>query len=228
MDSDDRTQRRSRAAAQFDQHANRDDGLRVTGSLSDGLNILRDSFFTRVHEDVEVVFGEDSMLMPLSAEKGEVETKQEIELYQIAESAAAVKINRYLAADEAWFVEWLTRLRFGDDSASQRVAQRISYYSSKTDDARRLAFATVLEGVFPEAARAPLIVYRLLPLAVGITTALAFGDLRGAEKLRKQQISLLPAIIECHQCRGALLENGEPCRECGNPLWKYRWLTAAD
>ena len=52
------------------------------------------------------------------------------------------------------------------------------------------------------------------------------GSLDLARSLRKQQTSLLPAILDCHRCRGRLLDCGESCPECGNPLWKYNWLTS--
>jgi hypothetical protein len=61
-----------------------------------------------------------------------------------------------------------------------------------------------------------------------VATALAFNDLRRARTLRAQQIHFLPAIDECHQCQGNVLENGESCVACGNPLWDYEWLTITD
>ena len=93
-------------------------------------------------------------------------------------------------------------------------------------DARRLAFQRVLDKAIPESRRAPLVLLRLLPLAAGIATATAFGNLDLARLLRKQQSSLLPAINDCHRCRGRLLDNGDSCPECGNPLWKFNWLTS--
>ena len=38
--------------------------------------------------------------------------------------------------------------------------------------------------------------------------------------------TLLSIIRDCAECHGSVLENGEQCRNCGNPLWKYDWLTA--
>lgn len=70
--------------------------------------------------------------------------------------------------------------------------------------------------------------FRLFPLAVGIITAIAFGDLDTAKELRKHQVSLLPAIADCNRCRGRVLANEEICPVCSNPLWGYNWLTAAD
>ena len=70
--------------------------------------------------------------------------------------------------------------------------------------------------------------FRLLPLAVEIVTALGFGDSPEAEDVRHRQIDILPAIADCEQCRGKLLENGQQCPECGNPLWLFDRLTVID
>ena len=74
----------------------------------------------------------------------------------------------------------------------------------------------------------PLVLFQLLPLAVRIVTALAFGDHACARDARNSQVAHLPSIRYCRQCRGEVLENGEQCEQCGNPLWEYKWLTAAD
>ena len=70
--------------------------------------------------------------------------------------------------------------------------------------------------------------FRLAPSSVEIATALAFGKTADAGHWRKQQMEYLPAIGDCHECRGRVLDNGEQCRVCGNPVWKFEWLTAAD
>jgi hypothetical protein len=98
----------------------------------------------------------------------------------------------------------------------------------KDDDQRRLSFSGHLEHAYPEARRAPLVLYRLFPLSVGIATALAFSAPLDANELRNQQMFWLPSIQDCHECHGAPLENGEKCRVCGNPVWSHRWLTEAD
>ncbi len=82
--------------------------------------------------------------------------------------------------------------------------------------------------VVSESRRAPLVLFRLMPLAVEIVTTLAFGDSPKAAQLRNRQTVLLPAILDCHHCRGKLLDNGEQCPECGNPLWQFDWLSSVD
>jgi len=57
---------------------------------------------------------------------------------------------------------------------------------------------------------------------------LAFGDCPRAIEVRQHQATYLPAIHDCHQCHGKLLENGETCPECGNPLWLFEWLSLVD
>jgi hypothetical protein len=70
------------------------------------------------------------------------------------------------------------------------------------------------------------VLYRLFPLAAGIVTATAFVDAGAAAELRESQTSWLPSIADCGECRGRVLENGEQCAVCNNPLWNYEWLNA--
>ena len=56
--------------------------------------------------------------------------------------------------------------------------------------------------------------------------AIAFGDHVTAQDARRQQKLLLSSIGDCNECHGRLMENGEKCVQCGNPFWKYAWLTA--
>ena len=77
----------------------------------------------------------------------------------------------------------------------------------------------------PRARHIRLVLFRLYPLAVRIVTDVAFGDHFRANELRNQQLALLPAIADCHECHGKTLDNGEKCRTCGNPVWLYEWLT---
>ena len=220
--------RRVEAAEEFNRHQDRGDGTRVAGSLADGLMILRDSLYGRVHYDVQTAVGKDSMLIPISEKRSETVTKTEIDLYQIAESAAAAGDHGYVGTDADWYVQWLTRLELGEMQSDAGVVERLAQYLSQTPDDRRLAFTDVLASVLPESRRAPLVLFRLLPLCVQIATALAFGDQRSAAEARNRQVDYLPGIRDCHECGGSLLENGAQCRECGNPLWKFGWLTAAD
>jgi hypothetical protein len=226
MSAEERAKRRAEAAAEFDRHEHRTDGARVTNSLGDGLMLLRDAFFNRVHGDVEKVFGLDSMLLPVAVLKSEANTNLEIEIYQIVEAALDARANRYLASEDSWFMEWLTRLRLADSAASPAVTQRLAYYAERSADDRRRSFLSRLQQVLPEAGHAPLVMFRLLPLAISIAVALAFGDHPRAEETRKRQVTWLPSIADCHSCHGGLLENGEKCQHCGNPFWKYDWLTA--
>jgi len=225
MSTQDRCQRRSDAAAEFDRHEQRGDGERVVNLLADGLSMLRDILFIRIHGDVENLFGADSMLMPVSSLKSEANTKTEIEIYQIAESTADACVQHY-AADDAWYMQWLGRLRLGEAVASPAVVQRLTSYRGKSPDDRRRVFSSHLQRVHPEAVRAPLVMFRLLPLAISIVTALAFGDHPRAEEIRKRQVAWLASIADCHACHGRLMDIGEECPQCGNPIWKYDWLTA--
>jgi len=218
--------RRAQAAVCFNEHEHRDDGTRLANCLADGLNLLRDLFFTRVHSDVETAFGMDSMLAPISPVKTEANSKMEIDIYQVAESVELAQARHYIGTSDEWYAHWLGKLRLGEGLTEPGVAQRLAYYANKDADGRRRAFSQVLERALPEASRAPLIIYRLLPLAVTITSAIAFGDHVSAQAVRKRQMLLLSSIGDCHECRGALLDIGEQCPQCGNPFWKYAWLTA--
>ena len=215
------------AAEEFDRHEHRGDGLQVIESICGGFTLIRDAFFARVHRDVEVRVGRDSIMLPISEEKTERTTKLEIEVYQVAVSAAAAEDRKYVS-DAAWYRDWLAQLRLGELDAESRAARRISYYAGKSATDQRLAFSNVLATALPESGRAPLILLRLLPLAVQVATGLAFGKSADAMQWRDEQMNNLPSIGDCHHCRGKLLENGEQCEMCGNPLWTFEWLTSAD
>jgi hypothetical protein len=219
--------RRTAAADQFCEHEDRKDGTDVTHSLSYGLTTLRSLFFKRIHDDVERKFGVDSMMIPVSLIKGETKAKAEIEIFQIAEVTAFVQVEN-LVTDADWFQTWLGHLRIGDGYQNEYVQHRLTKYRQLSNDKRRLKFSTVLERSYHEASRAPLVLYRLFPLAVGIVTAMAFDRHLKATELRSQQTNWLPAIMDCHECHGRVHENGERCQLCGNPVWTYKWLTTAD
>jgi hypothetical protein len=220
--------RRGEAAEEFDGHEGRSDGARIVASLADGSTLLRNLLYSRVHQDVERVLGKDSMVMPISEMKTEKQAKTEIELYQIAVSAGFVRDRAYAGMEDEWYLRWFTRLRLGEPHADEKVSRRLADYVSKTEDERRLAFTNVLARVLPESRRAPLVLFRLLPLAVKIATALAFDDRQTAAETRRQQAAELPAVTDCRTCHGELLDNGKQCQECGSPLWKYEWLTTTD
>jgi hypothetical protein len=215
-------------AMEFEQHTGRRDGLRAISGLSAGLGLLSDLLYRRLHEDVQRVVGADSMLVPISELKSRGLTKTEVGLYEVAESSVAVHQFGYLPAGDDWYANWLAQLRLGEASLSQAHRKTIDMYLSKTPHARGLALTDVLAAVLPESRRAPLVLFILFPLAVQITTAVAFGDHLGAERLRAHQAELLPIIPSCHQCHGRVLENGESCHVCVNPLWKTEWLTSVE
>ena len=220
--------RHARAANEFNRHEHRGDGAHVAGSLAGGLDVLRDSLHFRVHLDVQKVVGVDSMFLPASKIDAQRRARTEIELYQMAESAATVGECGYVSTADDWYLSWLARLRLGDAHDAPEHVERLEDYLGKTSDQRRLAFTDVLADVLPDSRRAPLVLFRLLPPAVRIVTALAFGDHVRAREARSSQATHLPAIDYCRRCRGEVLENGERCEQCGNPLWEFKWLTATD
>lgn len=218
----------SEAVEEFQRHENRGDGARVVGSLAGGLTVLRDLLYTRTHDDVETNVGRDSMFLPVSDEKTERSAKAQIEIYQIAESTATVRQRAYVRTHDDWYPQWLMRLRLGRTPPGETITERIARYLAESSDDRRLAFGNALADVLPESNRAPLVLFRLVPLGVWLATAQAFGDHGGAAEARNGQLAYLPVIGDCQQCHGAVLENGEQCPGCGNPLWKFEWLTTAD
>ena len=220
------TDRRAMAAEEFNQHEQRNDGAAVVNSLGDGFKLLSQAMFTRIHTDVVNKIGMDSMLAPISILKSEDEAKDEIDIYQIFESDLHVRRHHYVNTDGEWCLAWLGRLRLDDPVKSKNVSGRIAYYLKHPSEERGKAFATVLERAFPEATKAPLILYRLLPLAVRVVSSIAFVDHATAEDARRKQNTLLPVIRDCGDCHGELLDNGDQCSRCGNPLWFYDWLTA--
>jgi hypothetical protein len=220
--------RHTRAAKEFDRHEGRRDGAQVAGSLAGGFDVLRDALHFRVHLDVQEVVGVDSMFLPVSKIDAQRRARTEIELYEVAESAATVRECGYVGTADDWYLQWLARLKLGDACDAPDHIARLEDYLGKTSDQRRLAFTDVLADVLPDSRRAPLVLFRLLPLAIRIVTALAFGDHVRAREARNDQAAHLPAIRYCRRCRGEVLENGEQCEQCGNPLWQYKWLTATD
>ncbi len=227
MNAQEMAGRCSAAAEEFNQHEHRGDALRVIENICGGLTLVRDAFYSRVHSDVEVCLGKDSLILPISEEKTERTTKLEIEVYLVAVSAATAEAHAYVA-DGGWYRDWLARLRIGSLEPDSRAARRIAYYAAKTPDEQRLAFSNVLARTLPESGRAPLILLRLLPLAAQVATAQAFCQSADANAWRREQREILPSIADCHRCRGKVLENGEKCEMCGNPLWNFEWLNNAD
>jgi hypothetical protein len=226
METEEFVKRRADAADEFNQHEGRSDGVEIAGSLAGGLTILRDALYKRLHEDVQSQMGTDSILAPISEEKSERLAKIEIELYQIAVSAVAAQAGEYVDGPGDWYWQWLTRLRLGPVQPESKIAKRIEDYRAQGRDEARLTFGNIMARALPESRRAPLVTFRLMPLAVEIVAALAFGDSARANEMRQRQAVHLPAIKDCYQCHGGLLENGEQCPECGNPLWLFEWLSS--
>jgi hypothetical protein len=223
----EQTTARTEAIEQFNRLASRADGDKVVVSLDAGLSMLRDLFYGRIHFDVERVIGADSMLIPLSESQTQRATKLQIETFQVVESAWMVREGQYVPAPGA-YQAWLAAFRLGEAAADEKTAKRIAAYEASTPDGRRRDLMDRLMKVLPESRGAPLVLFRLVSLAIHIVTALAFGDRQRAAEVRKRQASLLSSITDCTTCRGAVLDNGETCQACSNPVWRYEWLTATD
>ncbi|QDU96840.1 hypothetical protein [Lignipirellula cremea] len=220
-------QLRSSAAAAFDEKENCSSGSWVTTSLTSGLSLLRDQILRRVHDDVQLVGGMDSMIMSVAPSRKRKAALLEIEIYLIAESTLYVERKQSLT-DPRWYAQWLGNLRLPDLFQEPTVQNRLERYLVKTPDERRMKFARVLEKTLPEATRAPLVLYRLIPSATEIVTAVALGDVFDPSELRNQQLFWLPSISDCQDCLGRPLDNGEQCKQCGNPIWHYAWLESSD
>ena len=219
--------RRAGFIEEFQRHENRTDGERVVTSLDSGLSVLRDLLYGRLHYDVEQIVGTDSMLIPLSEAKTQRATKAQIEVYQVIESTWAVQERQYVSSTD-WYLDWLTRFRLGEMAGKEKIRNEIAAYRGMKPHGRRLAFTDVLMRVLPESRKAPMVLFQLVPLAIQIATAVAFGDDAAAAELRQQQRSILPSIADCPACHGAVLNNADLCDTCSNPLWTYKWLNVAD
>ncbi len=214
------------AVEQFNRQAGRNDGDRVAESLEQGLNLVRNLFYERMHFDVEKNIGTDSMIIPLSEMKTSLQCKSAIDVYQIVESAWAVRQFGFLRSGDDWYLPWLEGQRLAATLADETTARQIQRYRLQTPDQRRRELMDILLDMLPESGRAPLVLFSLVPLSVQLVTALAFGDRSRGEAVRKQQQDVLPALADCRDCHGAVLVNGKLCNTCGNPLWKFEWLTS--
>ncbi len=219
-------QRRTIATRALEDNCPEIDGGKIVDSLSGGLTNLRDTLVTRAHEDVERASPLDSMIAPVSeaAERKEIErTKLETDIYSIIVAADEVKQGGYLSMSDESFLDWLFRLRMNQDHEAE-FRRRVEFYRSPTVEERRLKFLEALQEAIPESVRTPLILFRMFPRAIRIVAAVAFGDLARAEELRAEQGRFLPALRDCQQCHGRVLENDENCHVCGNPVWGFDWL----
>lgn len=220
------SQRREVAAAELAHHSPQLQASPIVDRLSAGLTQLRDLLVNRIHSDVELEFGVDTMISPSSSA---TEVKQilragiEFDVYSSFVANDEVLRGSYVDCAGEWFLNWLARLRMDNYSASDFNQRVDSYRLQSVDDCRRL-FVTNLQRAVPESLRTPLVLFRLVPLAVRIVVATAFGDVPRAQQLRLEQQELLPAIRDCQECQGRLLGNEEHCRGCGNPIWTFAWL----
>ncbi|MEX2185912.1 MAG: hypothetical protein WD875_03920 [Pirellulales bacterium] len=229
-----RQQRRQAAVAEFDEHEGRRDGEAVVARLDDASALLADRVFTRIHGDVEKNIGIDSFYNPLSEAKAESRAKAEVDAFFACEAALFAEEREYVrggdrggnGGGDGWCQTWIAALVVDESALGIPAAQRLASYRDKSADDRRRGFSLVLERAFPEATRAPLVIYRLLPLAIRLATAQAFERADHAQAQRDRQLVLLPSILDCTTCNGAVLPSGTACDRCGNPFWKYELLTA--
>jgi hypothetical protein len=218
-----------RAQAKLTLHRAGVNSSAIVVSLWTGLNTVRKLFLARLEQDIESNLGADSFwALPstLAAKRGFRRAAEEIDIYTLLVAGAEAEHSGYASGEIDWFRNWLLRLRWGDE-INLATLERMQSYEKHSDGERRRMFASFLEQSLAEATKAPLIIYRLYPRAVRIATALAFEDTMRAREVRSEQMSYLPVIGDCHQCHGRLLENGEICPDCGNPLWKIAWLCVA-
>lgn len=221
--------RHAQAAESLSEQCDVSDSQQIVEDLSAMLTHVRSLLAKRVHEDIETRFGVDSMLAPMSLTEEERElhhAKVEIETYMIVVCADEISDSGYVD-DQEWCIQWLTHLRLGDDLPAH-IPDRIAAYLKRSIEKRRLLFSDILARCLPEAHKAPLVVFRIFPKAVRLAVAMAFHDSTRVAQLRDEQIAFLPAIVDCPQCHGDLLESSDTCRQCGNPLWNLEWLVAAD
>jgi len=212
------------AIAELDRQRQCEGSDVVVRRLDRGLNLLRDTLYHRVHADVQVRIGLDSMLIPASEVKSALQTQWEIDIFQIAVSADEVANDGDCPLVLEWYLPWISRLRLGFRHAEPNVQARLDEYLLTDAEDRWLGFTDVLGRSMPESRKTPVVLFRLFPLAVQIATALAFNDPLRANQLRNLQLDLLPAIMSCEKCHGAVLDAGESCDECGNPIWTFEWL----
>ncbi len=225
--AEERCRRRGAAVEKFSVLSHRSDAPQIVARLDDGLALLRNLLYTRLQADVEQDFGRDSMLMPLSHAVTEHNVKGEIEAFMVAEVMDELVESADLPRP-AENRQWLLELRLASRQDRPALEARADHYLLLKSRDRQLEFSDMLEELVREARLVPLVLYQLFPLAVRAAAALAFGDhLRGGE-IRSRQASLLPAITDCRNCHGRLMEVDETCRECGNPIWTIRWMTHAD
>lgn len=217
-----------RAADQFNRTQGREDGAMVARCLGSGLADLRELLYRRLHGDVEQTIGRDSMLVPVSEYKARLAASFEIDAYEIAESAEMAEQKSYVRAIDDDYLAWIAGMLWKGMTSDPTLLDRARTYLSMDADVRRRTVMDSLGRTLPESSRSPLVLFRLLPHAVRIVTAVAFRDHPTAQALRRDQAAILPAIVDCRECRGKLMECAEQCPACGNPLWKHQWLMSSE
>ena len=153
MVTPEKQHRRQTAASRFEQYTRRSDGAGVVEGLDAGLDLLRELCYTRIHRDVEHVFGVDSLIEPVSAIKAELETKRQIDIYLAAEAIAFTRLANYLAAEPEWVESWLGGLRLDAHAEHPGVWEQLQVYLGQAASERRLTFSTTLERTHAEARR---------------------------------------------------------------------------
>lgn len=227
MISTTQQERQQVASESFDNHEDRRDGASVVAKIHDGFALLAKLAYSRVHGDVEQHLGVDSFYDPLSIAKSESRAKAEILAFAVSEAAHFAEERTYVRSGDGWCESWLAALLLNDSDVGGGIARRLEGYREKSPDDRRRAFSLVLERTFPEAIRAPLVIYRLMPAAARLAIAQAFDRADHAQAQRDRQVVILPNILDCATCHGAVLPVGNACAACGNPFWTYELLTAA-
>jgi len=200
----------------------------TAGCLLSGLKTLRALLLSRLDTEIGYTLSIDDSLPPQISDdlaREVLNALEQIDVYSLIVVTDEVTQSGYTGCDLNRLMDWVLRLRSGDDSKA-RTVQLVQDYSPLSITERRRRFSSSLEQAMPKARRAPLIIYRLFPRAVRIVTATAFGDTSRAWKIRAEQISFLPVITDCERCHGLVLENGTVCEHCGNPIWKVNWLNA--
>ncbi len=223
MSADLSTQQRLEAADAFNALGRRSDGQRVAAALLDGFAVLGRLCFDRVRWDVDLNLGADSFY--IADRQAELAARREIVEFEVAETAACVRQQKYLATPGEWFIDWLARLCLTEYGHREESDRRLAEYARMDERNRQRHFVLALERRLPSARRSPLVLFRLFPLSVRIVAATAFADEAWARQLRDEQVTILPRIGQCADCHGTLLSQGL-CNQCGNPLWNYAWLTS--
>jgi hypothetical protein len=221
-------QRRERAAAELAAHCPNLPSAEVVDSLLSGLTQLRDLLTARLHEDVEIQFGVDSMVAPMSLSQEVTQIRRasaEIDAYTSVVVDQEVTGSGFVDRPGEWFLDWIYQLRFGDGYEAARQ-EHADPYRSLIEKGRRLRFASILQQAVPESVRTPSVLFLLFPISVRIVAAVAFGDAGRAQQLRAEQVDLLSPIGDCPECHGRVLRNDERCHSCGNPIWTFAWLRA--